>query len=92
MSTTSSNYQYAPKPKPVAALPKWMAAAAGTHNGLTGDASASAPLDTQVITAVLRLGCSGATAAAVDDALCMPVEAIKGLVAAALGDGTCARG
>lgn len=66
-----------------------MAAAAGTHNGQTGDASASAPLDTQVVTAVLRLGCAGAGAAAVaSDALCMPAEGVKNVVSAALGDGT----
>ena len=73
---------------PTAALPKWMAAAAGTHNGLAGDASASTPLDTQMVTAVLRLGCAGADGAAAD-ALCMPAEEVKGVVAAALGDGMC---
>lgn len=69
-----------------------MLTAAGTYNGLSGDAAATAPLDTQVITAVLRLGCSGVAAGepqgeAGAAAVCLPAERIADVVKASLDDG-----
>jgi hypothetical protein len=74
------------------ALPQWMTTAAALHNGKEGDAAATAPLNTQVVTAVVRLGCSGVVAEGT--AVCMPAEDIKGVVADSLNNGArrCARG
>ena len=54
-----------------------MTAAASTYNGQD-----TAPIDTQVITAVLRLGCSTAT-----DGACLPTKAVEGVVVASFDNG-----
>ncbi len=59
------------------------------YNGLEGDAAFTKPLDTQVITAVLRLGCSAAAEEeqAAAGAACMPADDIKHVMAASLNNG-----